>query len=61
MKNNGDMTCADTVYTADREKIMKWNMEKCAAFVARMILKYGDDVLKELEEGRKEEIHSWEK
>ena len=32
------------------EKQAKLNMEKCAEFLARMIQKYGDSVLGEIEE-----------
>lgn len=30
-------------------KISRKNMERCASFVARMILKYGDEVLADIE------------
>ena len=42
------------------ERVVRYNMEKCAAFVAKMILKYGQEVLEELESAKKEESDSWE-
>lgn len=30
------------------ERVIRYNMEKCASFMARMILKYGKEVLEEI-------------
>lgn len=36
-------------------KQQRLNMERCAEFVARMVQKYGDEVLRELEAAEKNE------
>ncbi|MCD8379124.1 MAG: hypothetical protein LUC95_02105 [Lachnospiraceae bacterium] len=30
------------------ERVIRYNMEKCASFMAKMILKYGKEVLEEI-------------
>lgn len=40
--------------SAEQERISRRNKEKCAAFIAKMIEKYGKEVLKEIEEKERE-------
>ena len=40
--------------SAEQERISSRNKEKCAAFIAKMIEKYGKEVLKEIEEKERE-------
>ncbi len=40
---------------AKLDKVSRRNMEKCAAFIARMIEKYGREVLTEIEEKEQQE------
>lgn len=40
--------------SAEQERISRQNKEKCAAFIAKMIEKYGKEVLKEIEEKERE-------
>lgn len=39
--------------TEEIEKVARRNMQKAAEFMARMFLKYGDEVLAEIEEKKK--------
>lgn len=40
--------------SAQLEKISRQNKEKCAAFIVRMIEKYGKEVLEEIQKEEKE-------
>ena len=40
--------------SVEQERISRKNKEKCAAFMVKMIEKYGKEVLKEIEEKERE-------
>ena len=42
--------------SAEQERISRQNKEKCAAFIAKMIEKYGKEVLEEIPEQEEEKV-----